>query len=118
MAGWFDRFRTRHPERDLNTDLERITLLDIAFAAVIDSAVRERDGLKQRVAEIAADAVLDTNPEGSGQASPADVESQMRATSARLARLEDQIRFFERMRSQLAARHATEPGAPAPKPIA
>ena len=111
--------RTRHPQRDLKTDLERIAVLEAAFDTVIDSAVRERDGLKRRVAEIGVDAsFLDPEPEAGNEARLTRAEAQMRATSARLARLEDQIRFFERMRSQLATRHAIEPEGATSRPQA
>ena len=42
-------FRTRSPDRDASTDRDRMMNVRAAVVAAIESATRERDGLKQRV---------------------------------------------------------------------
>ena len=103
MSKWFNRFRTRSPQRDLTTDLERLGVLDDAFAQVIDSVIQERDGLQRRLSEIGTDAsFLETDPGAGNDAKLTEFENQMRATSARLAGLNDQISRFNKMRGELA----------------
>ena len=104
MANWFNRFRTRSPQRDLATDRERLGVLDGAFAQTIESAMRERDGLQRRLSEIGTDAsFLETEPEAGNDAKLTEAENQMRATSARLAGLKEQIDQLERLRGELAS---------------
>jgi len=42
-------FRTRDPARDAATDRDRLMSIRATIVAAIDSATRERDGLRQRV---------------------------------------------------------------------
>lgn len=58
-------FRTRSPERDANTDLDRFMTVRRSIAAAIEGATRERDGLQRRVDVYYAQAtsLLDNSPE-------------------------------------------------------
>lgn len=49
-------FRTRDPSRDAATDRDRLMTVRSSIVAAIDSAVRERDGLKRRVDDYFASA--------------------------------------------------------------
>jgi hypothetical protein len=42
-------FRTRNPERDAGTDMDRFMTIRRSVTAAIDSATQERQGLQQRV---------------------------------------------------------------------
>ena len=66
MSKWFNRFRTRSPQRDLTTDLARLGVLDDAFAQVIDSVIQENDLLHLVMREehaAGAYQVIDRGPE-------------------------------------------------------
>lgn len=54
-------FRTRSPDRDASTDRDRMMSVRAAVVAAIESAGREREGLKQRVDDYyaAASHILD-----------------------------------------------------------
>jgi len=102
-------FRTRDPARDAATDRDRLMSIRATIVAAIDSATRERDGLRQRVDAYFASAshILDQAEfeERPAEDETAIVEAERQgsaglrriaAIDAHLDRLNDMLAYLDR----------------------
>ncbi len=91
-------FRTRSPDRDASTDRDRMMNVRAAVVAAIESATRERDGLKQRVDDYyaAASHILDQAEFGerSARDEQAIVEAERHGSAGlrRIAAINEQLK--------------------------
>lgn len=106
-------FRTRNPQRDAATDRDRLLSVRAAIVSAIESASRERDGLKQRVEDYYASAshILD---QSSFEERPAADEEAVRVAEqhgaaglARIAAIEAQLVRLNRLLDDLDDQNAT-----------
>jgi hypothetical protein len=101
-------FRTRDPARDTATDRDRLMTVRSSIVAAIDSASRERDGLKRRVDNYFASAshILDQADfeERSADDEAAVVEAERQGSAglqriavieAQIGRLNDMLAYFD-----------------------
>ena len=101
-------FRTRSPNRDAATDVDRVMSVRRALSEAVSSATRERQGLQQRVDVYYAQAsnLLD-NSGDYGARSPEDEQSiamaerQAAAANARIRQIDVQIGQFGDMLATL-----------------
>jgi hypothetical protein len=105
-------FRTRNPQRDASTDRDRLLSVRAAIVSAIESATRERDGLKQRVEDYYASAshILD---QASFEDRPAADEEAVRTAEhhgaaglARIAAIEAQLVRLNRLLDDLDDQNA------------
>lgn len=101
-------FRTRDPARDTATDRDRLMTVRSSIVAAIESATRERDGLKRRVDNYFASAshILDQADfeERSADDEAAVVEAERQGIAglqriavieAQIQRLDDMLAYFD-----------------------
>src|SRR5689334_4369504 len=90
-------FRTRDPARDTATDRDRLMTIRSSIVAAIDSAIRERDGLRRRVDNYFASAshILDQagfeERSAHDEAAVVEAERQGSAGLERIAAIDAQI---------------------------
>ncbi|WP_332688697.1 hypothetical protein [Devosia sp.] len=103
-------FRTRNSQRDANTDLDRLMRVRRTIAAAMDEAVRERQGLEQRLDAFHAQAtsLLDNSGDyaerrsedeqaiGEAEANAAIATSRIGQIDAQIARLGDMLAELDR----------------------
>jgi hypothetical protein len=101
-------FRTRNPARDANTDRNRMIAVRIAVVEAIDSARRERDGLKRRVDAYyaQASALLDDSPEYAERSSSeegliSEAEQAAAAALQRIGMIDAQLEHFSGILHQI-----------------
>jgi len=93
------RFRTRNPQRDRDTDVDRLRRLQQSIIDVRAEMERERDGLRDRYERVTADAAfsqqrLEDGRDGDGASSKIDgMTGTMIRYTKRLAWLQSQIDF-------------------------
>lgn len=91
-------FRTRNPARDANTDLDRLMSVRRSIVAAIDSATRERQGLRQRLDVYYAQAtsLLDNSAEydrrsNEDESAIREAESNAAAANSRIEQIDAQL---------------------------
>ena len=102
------RFRTRDPQRDTATDMERLQHVRSALTLALAEARRERDGLQRRVdVDYGRAASLHDEAEDyefrstAEEAEIAEAERHAGAALARVQALAGQIALFERLLNEL-----------------
>ena len=97
------RFRTRDPNRDAETDQQRMDAIRAAVTGAIESATRERAGLKRRVDDYYAvvSQIVDSGDYGHRseklEREARDAELQGRLGLARLARIDAELDRYRRV---------------------
>lgn len=107
-------FRTRQPQRDRDTDSQRLGRLTTLLRTMIDEITAERDGLEARrgkTEQEAAFSMLAFEDGGGGRMSAkvSDLTASIVQATDRLKSLQDQIALASRLLEE-----ATEFGASAP----
>src|ERR1041385_5794237 len=103
------RFRVRSPERDRETDVDRMQRLQQQIAALRAEMERERDGLRDRYEKVTANAAfsllaLEEDSGRSGMSSRiGDMTQTLIHYSRRIASLETQIGFVSELDQRIAA---------------
>lgn len=108
-------FRSRSPERDAGSDLDRIRMVRSGLQAAIESARREKDGLQGRLDaySIQVSSLLDEAPEygersAEEEAAIVEAERNIGAVRRRLAQLDAQL---EKLLGTLSQYDDTQEGA-------
>ena len=93
------RFRTRNPQRDRDTDIDRLRRLQQSVVDIRAEMERERDGLRDRYDQVTADAAFSQQRLEDGRAGDStssridDMTGTMIRYTKRLASLQSQIDF-------------------------
>lgn len=100
-------FRTRNPARDRETDETRLHRLEHLLGELSSEIEREKNGLQSRYQKTADDAAFSLqaleNDEGRAMSSRLDeLTGSMARYSARIAELENQMEFFQKLRRNVA----------------
>jgi hypothetical protein len=117
----FSRFRVRSPERDRETDLDRMRRLRQVFRDICVEMEREREGLRDRYEKVTADAAfsqlaLEDDYASAGLSSKIDdMTDTMIHYTKRIASLDAQIEFVTELdsRVELFSQQNTGDKAPA-----
>src|SRR5689334_1445565 len=107
-----DGFRSRSPDRDIETDAARIGKIGSAITDVLVSFENERDGLNRRISEaqMAASVTVGTATDEYVTREPAraeglaSYEAEMRRGRERLLQLENHINNLKFMRAAFVTR--------------
>lgn len=107
-----DGFRTRSPERDVETDATLIGQVGAAITDALSAFEKERDGLNRRISEVQmlASVTVGTGTDEYVTREPAQAEGlasyegEMRRGRERLTKLENHINNLKFMRAAFATR--------------
>jgi hypothetical protein len=97
-----DRFRSRSPERDRETDERRFGLIRMTARSAIEDAETEAKGLRARVAEARRSAMfLVGHDSGPARAALKTRDHQLLTIEQRLAQLKDHLTALRKLERRL-----------------